>query len=142
MSTNTTINKFIFALGLSLLVAGCASTPPGTVKKETHPNPPDHAKVALVHFPIAKAFQAGQNSLAVFGFKVVKSDEGFLEAERPRKMGLFVGSGGEIARIWLKANAPDETEVKVDSIKTFVGMMGQKEWDSAVLGEIIKDLNK
>ena len=76
------------------------------------------------------------------GFKVVKADDVFIEADRPRHMGLFVGSGGEVCRIWLRSVAADETEVKVDSIKTFVGMMGAKEWDSTVLAEILRDLNK
>jgi len=57
-------------------------------------------------------------------------------------MGLFIGSGGEICRIWLTSTNNDETEIKVDSVKTFVGMVGQKEWDSTVLAEILRDLNK
>ena len=83
-----------------------------------------------------------ENSLAVSGFKIKENDEVYLKAKRPNRMGLFIGSGGEECRIWLKQTSADETEIKVDSNKTFVGIMGQKEWDSTVLAEIIRDLNK
>ena len=132
---------------LAIVAFGCASDKeagaPAT-RAANHPTPPDHAKTATVHYPSAAAHTAAENSLAVSGFEVNKkqSDEGFIEADRPRHMGLFVGSGGEVCRVWLRSVAADETEVKVDSIKTFVGMMGQKEWDSTVLAEILRDLNK
>jgi len=136
--------ELILASILSAFLIGCASTPQegGTVKKD-YPKPPDHAKTAVVHYPIASAHKAAENSLAVSGFsKIGKNYDVFLEAERPRHMGLFIGSGGEICRIWLTSTNNDETEIKVDSVKTFVGMVGQKEWDSTVLAEILRDLNK
>lgn len=136
-----TILRLCSALALLAFFAGCASTDPNA--KKSYPNPPDHAKTAVVHHPLKVAHQAAENSLSVSGFtKIVRNDDVFLEAERPRHMGLFVGSGGEICRIWLTAVTPDETNVKVDSIKTFAGMLGQKEWDSTVLAEILRDLNK
>jgi len=141
------IHKTIELIAVSVLLTfmfGCASTPQeGAVAKKDYPKPPDHAKTAVVHHPMAAAHKAAENSLAVSGFtKIGKNYDGFIEAERPRHMGLFIGSGGEICRIWLNPTNNDETEVKVDSVKTFVGMVGQKEWDSTVLAEIVRDLNK
>jgi len=127
-----------------LIIVGCASTSPeGPEAKKDYPKPPDHAKTAVVHYPVATAHKSAENSLAVSGFtKIGKNYDVFLEAERPRHMGLFIGSGGEIFRIGLNPTKNDETEIKVDSIKTFAGMVGQKEWDSTVLAEILRDLNK
>ena len=135
--------KLSCAAVLALTLIGCASDHEAMSPKPiNHPKPPDHAKTASVHYPLGTVHTSAENSLAVSGFKVVKADDVFLEAERPRHWGLFVGSGGEVCRVWLRSVAADETEVKVDSIKTFVGMMGQKEWDSTVLAEILRDLNK
>jgi hypothetical protein len=139
-----TILKFNAAALLALSIIGCASDRQAmtTPKPIDHPKPPDHAKTASVHYPLGPVHTAAENSLAVSGFKVAKADDVFIEANRPRHIGLFLGSGGEVCRVWLRSVAPDETEVKVDSIKTFVGMLGQKEWDSTVLAEILRDLNK
>jgi len=143
MKKDSELLKLTSSLLLGGMIAGCASDQPGGhAKAINHPTPPDHAKTAKVHFPLAASHTAAENSLSVSGFKVTKADDTFMEAERPRHMGLFVGSGGEICRVWLNSVSPDETEVKVDSAKTFVGMIGQKEWDSTVLAEILRDLNK
>ena len=143
MRKRFTVFRLTLALAFVGLMVGCASDrQDGSLRAINHPTPPDHAKMATVHYPLSASHTSAENSLSVSGFKVTKSDDTFLEAERPRHMGLFVGSGGEICRVWLKSTAPDETEVKVDSIKTFVGMAGQKEWDSTVLAEILRDLNK
>lgn len=137
------ILKLSFATIVAAAIVGCASDRQATTPKPIdHPKPPDHAKTASVHYPLAPVHTAAENSLAVSGFKVKKADDVFIEAERPRHWGLFVGSGGEVCRVWLKPVSAEETEVKVDSIKTFVGMIGQKEWDSTVLAEILRDLNK
>jgi len=143
MKNTHTIIKLASSLILTVSLVGCASDRQGAAAKPIdHPNPPDHAKTATVHFPLAAAHSSAESSLSVSGFKVKKSDETYIEADRPRHMGLFVGSGGEVCRIWLTSVSPQETQVKVDSVKTFVGMMGQKEWDSTVLAEILRDLNK
>lgn len=142
-SIGSSIIKQTCAAILAASIVGCASDrQASTPKPINHPNPPDHAKTASVHYPLAPVHTAAENSLAVSGFKVVKADDVFIEAERPRHWGLFVGSGGEVCRVWLKPVSTEETQVKVDSVKTFVGIMGQKEWDSTVLAEILRDLNK
>lgn len=140
----TTPVKLLVSCALALSIIGCASDKQqaSAPKQINHPKPPDHAKTATVQFPLAAAHTSAENSLAVSGFKIGKEDDTFIEANRPHHMGLFVGSGGEICRIWLNPVSTNETEIKVDSAKSFVGMLGQKEWDSTVLAEILRDLNK
>ena len=134
---------------IAMLALGCASDKQGGAPKLiSHPTPPDHARTATVHFPLTTAHTSAENSLAVSGFNITKSDETFMEAERPVHSGLFITSGGEVCRIWLNSVSPGETEIKVDSNKAYtikgglIGKMAQKEWDSTVLAEILRDLNK
>ena len=137
--------KLVVMFLTAILIAGCASDHQAAPAKSVHhPKPPDDAKTSAVHYPLAAAHTAAENSLAVNGFVIEtkKSDDVYLQAQRPRHMGLFVGSGGEVCRIWLKPVGADETEVKVDSNKTFGGALGQKEWDNTVLAEMLRDLNK
>ena len=92
--------------------------------------------------PIEKVQKAAVDALTVTGFDIKKQEPTYVEGYRPRKVGVLVGSGGETVRVWLVAQAPDKTEVKVKTAKTFVGGAGQKNWDAKVMDEITKTLGK
>lgn len=118
--------------GLMALMVGCASTPKAA-----------DAKVgAVFQQPIDKVQKASADALTVTGFDVKKQEATYVEGYRPRKVGLFVGSGGETVGIWLASLAPDRTEVKVKTARTFAGGAGQKNWDNDVMAEITRSLGK
>jgi hypothetical protein len=116
----------------ALLMTGCASTPKAPEAKST----------AVFQQPIEKVQKAAVDAMVVTGFDVTKQEATYVEGFRPRKVGLFVGSGGETVGIWLSSIAPDKTEVKVNTAKSFVGYVGQKEWDQEILAEMTKSLVK
>lgn len=86
--------------------------------------------------------KAAVDALAVVGVDVKKDEPGFLEGKRHNKMGLVLGSGGEVLSVTLTAVDANKTEVKVRTTKTFVGRAGQKVWDQPVLDEISKALGE
>ena len=118
--------------GLMVLIAGCSSTPKATDAKVS----------AVFQQPIEKAQKAAVDALTLTGLAVKKQEPTYVEGTRPRKIGVFVGSGGETVGVWLTAQSVDRTEVKVKTAKTFVGGAGQKNWDAEVMAEITKKLNK
>ena len=120
----------VCAAAFLVALAGCSSTPEAKDAKTT----------ATFPHPIAKVQQAAVDALTVTGFDIKKQEPTYVEGTRPRKMGLFVGSGGETVGVWLTALSPEQTEVKVDTAKTFVGGAGQKSWDKQVLEEMTKSL--
>lgn len=123
----------ILALGgLMAFMAGCASIPKAT----------DAKAGAIFQQPIDKVQKAAVDALAVTGFDIKKQEPTYVEGSRPRKVGLFVGSGGETVGVWLNAQAADKTEVKVKTAKSLVGIAGQKNWDDQILAEMTKTLGK
>ena len=81
-----------------------------------------------------------RDALTTVGVDVKKQDPNYVEGKRGHKVGVFVGSGGEILSVALTAVSPDKTEAKVRTTKTFVGRMGQKVWDQEVVNEMAKAL--
>ena len=81
------------------------------------------------------------DALVVTGFDVTKQDPTYVEGFRPRKIGFFVGSGGETVGIWLATKGPNQTEVRIDTAKSFAGYAGQKNWDTEILNEMKKSLS-
>lgn len=125
--------RFTFTLAAALAVAlfaGCASTPQAS----------DAKTKTVFDLPQERVQKAAQDALVVTGFEIKKQEPNYVEGYRPRKVGVFVGSGGESVGVWLTALAADKTEVKIKTAKTFVGGAGQKNWDSAVLAELTKSL--
>ena len=112
-------------------LAGCASTPD---------KPPGHNAVFLR--PAAEVQKAAVDALVELGFDVEKSEPVYVEGFRPRKVGLFVGSGGETVGIWIEPLGPSRTGVRVDTARSFVGIAGQKRWDEDVLDKLEKSLGK
>ena len=117
-------------LGLQAL-AGCSSTP---VQPEM--------EGVVFESPTEVVQKAGIDALVVTGFDVEKVEPLYIEGFRPRKIGLLVGSGGETVGIWLENLGPSKTRVRVDTAKSFVGIVGQKNWNTEVLAEMIKTLRK
>jgi len=113
-------------------LSGCASVP----------EKPADAHSAVFAKPTADVQKAAVDALVVLGFEVKKSDPTYVEGYRPRKVGLFVGSGGETVGIWIEPLGPSRTGVRVDTARTFVGGAGQKRWDDDVLQELQKSLGK
>lgn len=90
--------------------------------------------------PIADVQKAAAAALAVVGCTIKKDEPGLLEGYRERKIGVFVGSGGETVTVTLTASGDAQTQVDVRTKKTFVGGAGQKNWNQPVLDEIAKVL--
>jgi predicted metalloprotease with PDZ domain len=93
---------------------------------------------ATIDKPIAAVQQAANNALAVVGVELKTTEATFLEGVRKRKVGAFVGSGGEVISVTLVDKGGTQTEVTIRTKKTFVGRAGQKVWDQPVLDEINK----
>src|SRR5262245_50935206 len=128
--TTPSILRVTLAAPIVLLMVGCASTPSrpegsGTLFKA----PPDAVKKAAVV------------GLVTTGFEITKEDAGYVEGFRPRKMGMFVGSGGETAGVWIVPVDSTTSRVHVDTARSFLGVAGQKNWDSEILVELTKVLN-
>ena len=117
-------------LALILVLVGCTASP----KK------PSEVRAVLFDQPVSNVRTAAENALVVTGFKITKREEFYLQGTRPRKVGLFVGSGGEAVGVWLRADAPDRTRVLVTTDKTFAGYAGQRNWDDEILEEMRRDL--
>ena len=129
MNRRTAVLMMAIGVG-SLVMAGCASTPVAT----------DAAAPGVFQAPVERVQKAAVDALSVTGFEVQKQEPTYVEGFRPRKVGLFVGSGGETVGVWLTAQGPNATEVRVDTAKSVVGILGQKNWDVEVLDEMRKSL--
>lgn len=122
--------KLVIAACLMSL-AGCSSTP--TKSNDTTPS-------VIYDKAEATVQKAAVDALVANGFVVSKSDAQYVEGARPHKMGALVGSGGETAGVWLSSLSDDKTSVKVSTAKSFVGMMGQKDWDKEILADMDKSV--
>ena len=87
------------------------------------------AKPDAVH---AAALQA----LASIGCEIKKDTPDAIEAKRPNKAGLAVGSGGEKLFVAIKDMGDGKTELKVITKKTMLGIVGQKLWNLEVAQQI------
>jgi hypothetical protein len=130
--TSTRIPRFTALLAAILpLLVGCASTPAL----------PEAAGVVFAQ-PLEKTRQGAVDALVVLGFDLKKQDPAYIEGFRPRKIGLFVGSGGETVGVWLEPVGDQQTRVRVDTAKSLAGIVGQKNWDAEVLAQMEKTLGK
>ena len=79
---------------------------------------------------------AALEALASIGCQIKKDSPLAIEAKRPNKVGLAVGSGGEKLLVTIKSVADGKTEVKVVTKKTMMGVIGQKRWNDEVAAHI------
>jgi hypothetical protein len=93
---------------------------------------------ATIQQPIAAVKTAASNALTVVGVDIKKDEATYVEGPRKRKIGAFVGSGGEVVSVALTDKGGTATEITIRTKKTFVGRAGQKVWDQTVLDEINK----
>lgn len=112
------------------LVAGCASP---AIKDATG---------NILQQPIKQVHQAAVDALVVTGFDIEKQEPKYIEGFRPRKIGLIVGSGGETVGVWLDELEPNKTRISVDTAKSTLGILGQKNWDTEIMNEITKSFIK
>lgn len=125
MKSSTLVRFAALALVVALLT-GCASTP---ALKKAGPG-------TMFQQPIATVQKAAVEALSATGFNVTKQQPTYVEGKRPRKVGLFVGSGGETVGVWLTARGSGATEVKIDTAKTFAGYAGQKSWNDQIFAKM------
>jgi hypothetical protein len=110
--------------GCVLVLAGCSATP-------TKPKP---GTPGLVYDrPEATVQKAAVDTLVANGFVIEKLQAGYIEGERPQKMGLVVSSGGEFAGVWLSSMGNGKTVVQVSTAKTMLGIAGQKNWNREII---------
>lgn len=128
-----------FLLAAVIGFAGCA-----TVSTTAIPPAPAPAATpgTMVDYPIEKVQKAALNALTVIGCDIVQQSPVYVQGHRPNKIGLLVGSGGEDVRVWLSAVDAQKTSMKVKTAKSFAGIAGQKNWDKAVVDEIMAELSK
>ncbi len=115
---------------LGLVLAGCASVP---VK-------PKESNAVVFKGGLGEVKEVAKDAIIMCGFDVKKEEDGYLEGFRPRKIGLFIGSGGETIGIWLEPVDTGKVKVFVQTVKSMVGMAGQKRWEQPVIDEMKKKL--
>jgi hypothetical protein len=91
--------------------------------------------------PMTAVHKAAADALTVIGCTIKKDDPAYVEGKRDRKIGAFVGSGGETVTVTLSDAGGGKVAVDIRTAKTFVGLAGQKNWDQPVLDEITKQLS-
>lgn len=95
--------------------------------------------------PLPKVKAAAIEALHALEFEVKKDTSDFVEAQKARHVGIFVGSGGERVRLSFKEATQDGqpgTMVTGETKKGFVGGAGMKTWTSAVLTQTTCVLQK
>jgi uncharacterized LabA/DUF88 family protein len=122
----------VFLFFAATLLPGCASTPTQS----------SGLKGVVVNYSLEKTQKAALDALTVKGFDITKSDSAYVEGFRPHKVGFMVGSGGETVGIWLESLGANSTNVRVETAKSLVGIVGQKNWDQEIVSEMQKILSK
>lgn len=100
----------------------------------------DKGVQSTVGYPMEAVKKAAADALTVIGCTIKKDESTYVEGVRARKVGAFVGSGGETVSVTLAPTADGKTSVDIRTKKTFVGGAGQKNWDQQTLDEIMKEL--
>jgi hypothetical protein len=122
MKGKFSFNQWMFVSIALLLAAGCAATPVM----------PEGEGVVFAQ-PADVIAKAAVDALVVHGFDIEKKEPLYIEGFRPRKIGFFVGSGGETVGIWLQPLEPSRTRVQVKTALSLVGIVGQRDWDAEIL---------
>lgn len=125
---------------LTVLLLASMSLTAYAAKHADENSPPDGEPNATFEAPMAKVQESAVNALTVLGCEIKKQLPNYVEGKRLRKVGAFVGSGGETLRVWL-SEADGKTSIKVGTQRTFVGGAGQKNWDKEIVEEIAKSAN-
>ena len=86
--------------------------------------------------PLPRVQNAAVSALTSVGCRIEKKETYFVSGERPHKMGLFVGSGGETVKVFMVPQSDKVTNVWVDTDLSFAGIAGQQGWNQQVLAEM------
>lgn len=112
------------------LIVGCASTPEQEGLEQEY----------IFENSLTETNRAAVDALTVLGFEIEETTDNYVQGHRPHKVGLLVGSGGETVGVWLESVSGQETKVRVDTAKSFVGYVGQEDWDEEIIVEMKKFL--
>ena len=119
---------------LAILMVGCGP--------RSRPAPPGSDGTLFRH-PATACHAAALDALSVLGFDIEENEPDYVEGVRPRRANLIWGNpGGERVRVRLNSIAPDETRVVISTQKSFVGLIGQKNWDRDVAQQMTESLGR
>lgn len=93
----------------------------------------------IVPYPMDKVLEAAKLAAPTYGCDIKKENDNSFECTRDRRVGLFMGSGGEKVTVRLTPKGA-ETQVVVKTGKGFVGRLGKKNWSTPIFNEILKTL--
>lgn len=151
-------------LGLTLGLAACSTTPESSsTMAKSEASQMDKAAEAKMSEDKAKSDKSSKKdskkglsksfsatpaqvktatlvAMKKIGFKIKKESDTKIEGKRSNKVGLAVGSGGEKMYAEIMPGEGGITSVHVRTKKTFVGIVGQKNWDDEVLELISESL--
>ena len=116
----------------------------GSMTKEQvllHPDVKGHPPVVFAKNQ-EEVRQAGLRALTFVGCKIKTQQPLYLSGDRPHKFGLIVGSGGETVNVFLYPQSDTETQVWVETHKSFVGLAGQQGWNKQVIDQMTQLLNE
>ena len=132
-------NLLIVLSGAALLAFSQHPAPgmqQGCEAREIRPGKEKGMQERFFAAPLAKVKEEMINALAALEFEVKKDKGSLIEAKKRRRIGVFVGSGGEKIVIQFAEAEQDGklgTRVIAETKKGLMGRVGQKSWSSAVL---------
>lgn len=136
MKPRSLILAFILiTVGLPLCTSTVAAKEPAAPATAEHEGKKNTTVITLTAKP-ETVHAAALEAVAAVGGKVIKDKSDSIEAKRPHKVGLAVGSGGEKLFISIKDVGNGQVEVTVVSKKTVLGIVGQKLWNDEIAQHI------
>ncbi|MCH6256766.1 hypothetical protein MLD52_09425 [Puniceicoccaceae bacterium K14] len=129
----------------TILLAAGATTPLHAGKAKVKPTSSESSEketkrlkvvVEELAYSVDELQIASKQALVAIGCKIKKEQPDFIEAKRPNKIGVAVGSGGEILKINFKIIDENNTEITVATKKTMAGYVGQRLWSEELLENI------
>lgn len=115
---------------LASFISGCASTPQQS----------DENLNEVFYETMENTQAAAVDALTALGFKVKKNEANYVEGYRPIKVDLSARSGGETIGVWINPVGKDKVDVKVNTAKSRLGIVGQKTWNNELIAEMKKAL--
>jgi hypothetical protein len=93
----------------------------------------------IVPYPMSQVLEASKLAMATYGCDVKKEKSDSIECTRSRRVGVFIGSGGEKVTVRVIPKGA-ETQVVVKTGKGFVGRLAKKNWSTPIFNELLKNL--
>jgi hypothetical protein len=137
-----------FWYAIALLLASFTLVLPATAKDKVAAEEQDADKdgkknitIVVLTATAQAVHDAALQAIAAVGGEIKKDAADAIEAKRPNKVGLAVGSGGEKLFVAIKDLGEGKIELKVTTKKTMLGIVGQKLWNEEIakqVGEAVK----